>query len=162
MPDEAGEAEDGPQGLPASMADIFLALIGVVILMLLSLAPALDGGAAPRADAGAEDRTDEALAIVAEPEGLRVAGGTMPTTPLAAVLDPGPLAASLGEASRDSRDVLLLIEPEGHEAAFLFGALAHRAGLRNIRQIRLAHPCGRAGVDAVARLCDGGPFAGDR
>ncbi len=158
MHDEADEADDRPQSLPASMADIFLALVGVVVIMLLSLAPALEDSRAPAPhfDVG------EAAAFVAEDQGLRVAGGTASTTPLAAIVGSRALADALRAAAGDGRDVVLLIEPQGHEAAFLFGALAYRAGIGRIRQIRLAEPCGRAGDAAVTRLCTGGSLEADR
>lgn len=158
MHDEADEADGRPQSLPASMADIFLALVGVVVIMLLSLAPALEDGSAP---APHSDGSEEVAAFVAEAQGLRVAGRTALATPLAAIVGSRALADILRAAAGDGRDVVLLIEPRGHEAAFLFGALAYRVGLGRIRQIRLAEPCGRPGDAAVMKLCAGGsPEAG--
>jgi hypothetical protein len=166
MHDDIDDGDDLLGGLPASMADTFLALVGVVIIMLLSLAPALRGNPALPPEAGSEAAASESaggtLAFVAEADSLRVAGKEGTATPLAAILGSAALADTLRDAAAGGRGVLLLIEPHGQEAAFLFGALAHWAGIGRIRQVRLSGPCGETGIAAVARMCGGGPAGTER
>lgn len=166
MHDDFDDGDDLLGGLPASMADTFLALVGVVIIMLLSLAPALRGNPAPASEAGSEASAPQSvggtLAFVAEADSLRVAGKEGTATPLAAILGSPALAGALRDAAAGGRSVLLLIEPQGQEAAFLFGALAYRAGIGRIRQVRLSGPCGETGIAAVALMCGGGPAGAER
>ncbi|WAJ30497.1 hypothetical protein [Antarcticirhabdus aurantiaca] len=159
--DPGDEADDALDGLPATMADLFLALVAVVVLMLLSLLPAIATPGALAPD-GAEEpwRTGQArldggtpAIIVAEAGGLRLADAAVPgadpvsdrsggrLVPLDALFSDADLAARLEDVARAQTPVLFVVEPDGGEAAFLFDALASRAGLATYAQMRLGSDC---------------------
>lgn len=163
--DPAGEAVS----LPATMADIFLALVGVVVIMLLALVPAIrtPGGLAPpppfevwRAGLTLDGGTPAVL--LAEADGLRLIGPEERLVPLDAVLDDPDVARALEAASARGDGVLLVIRPEGQEAAFQFTALAGRLGLDGVHHLRLDHACGYVLDPALATDCRRSPPAGAR
>ena len=140
MPDE--DSED-VTGLPATMSDIFFSLVAVVIVMLLSLAPAIrmpGALATQKADVRVSpilvgDRP--AVVFVAEAGGLRI-GQQGQLVALDAMLGDTALAQSL---SATEADVLLVVAEGGQEAAFLFTSLAGTAGIDSILQLRLDPGC---------------------
>lgn len=138
------EGEDGLTALPATMSDIFFSLVAVVIVILLSLAPAIRmPGALATQKANllsspilVED--EPSLVFIAEAGGLRVQQDGERLVPLDAVLDDAALAQSLRAAGAS---VILIVEEDGQEAAFLFNSLAGAQGIASIRQLRLDPQC---------------------
>lgn len=161
MPDY-GLGGDGEARLPASIADIFLALVAVVIMMLIWLAPAIRAPSmlAPaqaldikRADIRIEGR--EPAVFIAERGGLRVIAPEERLVPLDALLGDAGLSQAVVTAQQAGADVLLMVEPDGQEASFLFAALASAAGATEFLQLRLDARCGFVAEAARARLCRG-------
>ena len=152
------DRDDGPLDLPGSMADIFLALVAVVILMLLSLLPAIrtPGGLAQRPAVEADwsnvviEGRSPAI-YVAEATGIRVADDDTRVGPDDILQDRG-LAERLRAAARD-RSILLVIEPEGQESAFLFSSLAGSLGVGRFYQLRVDAQCAHVRDAALARTC---------
>jgi hypothetical protein len=137
-------SENELSSLPATMAEIFLALVAVVIMMLLALLPAIrtPGALAPsppfevwNADLRIEGRSP--IVAVADAQGLRLAAPDGRVVALDAILDDAPLAAGLGQAGKEGRDILLVIRPQGQEAAFLFSALAGSLDIGGVYQLRV-------------------------
>jgi hypothetical protein len=137
-------SENELSSLPATMAEIFLALVAVVIMMLLALSPAIrtPGALAPsppfevwNADLRIEGRIPTVL--VAEAQGLRLAASAQTAVALDAILDDKALDDALRQAAKEGRDILLVIRPQGQEAAFLFSALANGLGIGGIYQLRV-------------------------
>jgi len=163
MPDYGIAGDEGGLQLPASMADIFLALVAVIIMMLIWLVPAIHAPAmlAPAAPAREIWRADIRIdgrrpaVFVAEADGLRLAGPAEHVVPLAGLLGDAGLASALSAARQAGEDVLLVIAPQGHEAAFLFSAAANAAGIAEVVQLRLDEECGFVTAPAKARLCRG-------
>src|SRR5689334_4596875 len=120
MLDEADD--EGLTALPATMSDILFALVAVVIVVLLSLAPMLrmPGALAtqkanPLASAIVIDGRP-AVVFVAEPDGLRLEESKR-LVPLDAILSDAGLAQAL---QATDEPVLLIVPEDGQEAAFLF------------------------------------------
>lgn len=157
-------------GLPASMADLFFALAAIIVFLLLALVPMIGPRPPATATAAADDlwrapvRVDNrnALVFVAGARGLRLAGAPGRTVPLDAILDDAPLAAQLREAGGGKRPVLLAIEPDGGEAAFLFDALAGSLALPEIVQLRVEADCGHLLESQLRGLCRARTTAGPR
>ena len=140
------DLENDVSSPPATMAEVFFALIAVVIIMLLALLPAIRKPEALAAPAGAgQAGTDLRIhgskpdEFVAEEDGLRFA--KRPPVALDRMLGDEALRAALESASKAGRDVLLVVRPRGREAAFLFDAVAHRAGVSSIYQLRVDAGC---------------------
>lgn len=141
---EMDASEDELSSLPATMAEIFLALVAVVIMMLLALLPAIRtpgalAGSPPfevwNEDLQIDGRTPTVL--VAEARGLQLVAPAQSTVALDAILDDQSLADALHRAAEAGRDILLVIRPQGQEAAFLFAALASELEISGIYQLRV-------------------------
>ncbi|MGQ3214502.1 MAG: hypothetical protein ACT6U0_16495 [Shinella sp.] len=137
---------DGPLDLPASMADIFLALVAVVILMLLSLLPALQkpGGLAtqrPSALSWNEIVIDgeKPAVYVAVGAGIEVAD-TETRIGLDDVLQNQALLDGLRTAAQE-RSILLVVQPDGQESAFLFASLMGTLSAAEFYQLRVDSGC---------------------
>ena len=134
--------------LPGTMAEVFFALIAVVIMMLLALVPAIrnpDALAAPpvfkAAEADIRIGAEKPEKFVAGAEGLTTGRPKARTLALDRVLDDRGLEDALRAAARENRKILLVVERRGEEAAFLFDALASRAGIRSVYQLRVDAGC---------------------
>lgn len=143
------EAEDAdlPE-LPATMADTFLALVGVVIIVLLSLAPAIQHPAALAGDPTIDEQLsavtidgDKPLTLLAEKAGLRISGQGGRLVPLDTVRDDVGLADMLRSAGAERQRLLLAIAPDGEETAFVFETLASALGIGSFDQLRLDQAC---------------------
>lgn len=145
--------DDYPPGLPATVAEVFLALVGVVMLMLFALAPSVRASA-PEGPAAASSREQprqrllidgqEPELLIAEAGGLRVEGAGGGLIALDRIAGDEALGARLRQATSESRPLLLVIEPDGQEAAFLFPAAASAAGVTQVRQLRVTAACPRS------------------
>lgn len=165
---EMDPSENELSSLPATMAEIFLALVAVVIMMLLALLPAIrmPGALAPspplevwNADLRIHGRT--ATVFVAEAQGLRRGETAETVVALDAILDEEPLAAVLRQAVAEQRDILLVIRPKGQEAAFLFAALASHLGVDGMYQLRVDAGCDYLSDDDLLARCLTGTPEGD-
>ena len=152
------DQDGGPLDLPGSMADIFLALVAVVILMLLSLLPAIlkPGGLAQR-QAGEPDWSN--IVIDGKTPALYIAAGTdirvvegEKRVGLNDILQDQGLSEGLRAVARD-RSILLVIEPEGQESAFLFSSLAGSIGVGRFYQLRVDAQCAYMSDATLARIC---------
>lgn len=168
MPLEQKDFADGSASLPATMADIFLALVGVVIIMLLSLIPAIrtPGGLEMltpfevwRSDIRFDGTRSEI--VVAEEDGLRVPGDRERLVELDMILEDQDLARRLSTASEEGENILMVVLPEGQEAAFLLEALAGQLDLEALHHLRIDHACGYLRDQQLARICRGRPLRGE-
>ncbi|MBC8129913.1 MAG: hypothetical protein H7Y08_06285 [Rhizobiaceae bacterium] len=156
-PDEADAGD--PSGLQSSMADLFFALVGVVVFLLITLLPAIQAknpAAAMPDDLWAVEMTlgaEPAFVAVAGADGLRLPADGNRTVALGAVLDDPALASTLSALVAGGRNILLVIEPDGSEAAFLFEALTGAVGVADIHQVRMDTACDFARDIALRRAC---------
>lgn len=163
-PDGADEADDGR--LPASMADLFFALVAVVIFMLIALTPALRQAApAPPLTPAEIWRSDIRLdgrrprIVLADPAGLSVPGEPERRVALSAIPDDPGLARALTDPVARAGGILLVVDAGGEEAAFLFDALAGSLGIGRIDQVRAGAGCGFVRNAALRQRCRPAPPA---
>jgi hypothetical protein len=129
------------------MAEMFLALVGVVVIMLLALLPAIREPGALTAggllDLGSQLRIDgqKPEILIADAKGLRFAESSERPVEIDAILDDEALSHVLKSTAATGRNLLLVIQPNGQEAAFLFGALSGRLGIPNVFQVRVDAAC---------------------
>ena len=152
------DGRDGPLDLPASMADIFLALVAVVILMLLSLLPAIrapGGLAAPQTTAGSWDKVvidgEKPAIYVAAGAGIERIGDKTQTS-LDDILQNQPLSSDLQTAAQNG-SILLVVQPDGQESAFLFASLMGSLGLVEFYQLRVDADCAYVRDPKLAAPC---------
>jgi hypothetical protein len=167
MTAEYGDSAGDEVAVPLAIADIFLALVGVVIMMLLALVPALHAPGSLAAPPPLEIwRAELAVGgaqpavLVAEEDGLRLVSQVDRLVPLDAILDDSELAAGLRAASAEPGGILLVIRSEGQEAAFLFSALAGGLGLETVHHLRLDTGCAYLLDQQLARRCRASAPAG--
>lgn len=140
------DERDGPLDLPASMADIFLALVAVVILMLLSLLPAIQKPGGLTAPQTAEMHWKEVVIDGLKPAVYIATGADLQAVDddtrvgLDDVLQNQTLSNSL-KAAAENRSILLVIEPDGQESAFLFASLMGSLGVDQFHQLRVDSAC---------------------
>lgn len=153
-PDE----RDGPLDLPASMADIFLALVAVVILMLLTLLPAIrkpgELGSPQTADLSWHRVVidgEKPAVYVAAGAFLQVGAGDV-RVELDDILQNQALSNDLQTASQN-RSILLVVEPDGQESAFLFASLMGSLGIGQFYQLRVEASCAHIRDSRLAGLC---------
>lgn len=133
-------SEDGPDGSDA-MADLILGTTGILLVLLVTLGPAvLSRQASPAAkDApalppGFAVEGHSGPILLAGAEGLVVApGGT--TIPVSDITS-SPLLAALGPARP-----LLIVRPDGIEAAFHAGARLAAVGSGGVERVRVDGTC---------------------
>lgn len=121
-------------------ADLLFTLVATVMPAVLLLLPAAQDAPAPLPDRPIRIEGRPAALYVARADGLRLGGPEARLVPLDAIPDDLPLRARLADAAVGP--LLLLVEPEGGEAAFLFEGVLARAGVARIRQVRIAPTCG--------------------
>lgn len=156
-PDPGGEPADGPAD---PFADLLFTLIAAVLPAILVLLPAMHlSGALPPRPSRAEPppapvtvRGQSAWPIVAQRDGLRLTEASNRVVSLDAIPDDGGLRALLQRLRDAGEPLVLVIEPDGQEAAFVLEPLAAAQGPQEIQQIRADRPCGEA-RGALARAC---------
>jgi hypothetical protein len=146
------------------LADLLFGVVAIVVLAVIIILPTV--GMRGMASAALQGPVGEALIkskfsldgravepLVATAAGLRYGPQPSEIVPLEAILQDAPLAARL-RAMRERGDTLvLMIDPDGSEAAFQFEAVASRDGPPRIRQVRLDATCTHAKSAALARFC---------
>ncbi|MDN2581404.1 hypothetical protein [Aquibium sp. ELW1220] len=140
--------EDGLDGAGA-MADLILGTTGILLVVLLTLGPAALSRQGP-ADApnilappaGSVEKGYAGPVLIARAEGLLVAsrGILIPVSEIAT----SPHLAALGPATP-----LLIIEPDGLEAAFHASARLAAGGMAAVDRVRIDRTC--AGMRRVER-----------
>jgi hypothetical protein len=143
--------EGGLAGLADPQADLFFTLVAVVLPAILLLLPAARMAQQPErqsaalADAvltaGAKLHGADAAVFLARRDGVAFGPAGHHRVGLDAMLDDAGLKAALGSVRAAGKPLLLLIEPDGQEAAFLFDGLAAMHGPRSIAQVRLDRGC---------------------
>lgn len=134
-------------------SDVLFGLVAIVIPAIAIMLPLLRAAAdaVPARDMRAavafvgseltiEGRSADAFAAAAA--GVRVRSQGDRLVPVDRILDDRGLALELGRLRQLDQPLLLLIEPEGQEAAFLLEAVAAVHGPRRIIQVRLDPACG--------------------
>lgn len=160
--DQGDDGQDEEAALDP-LADLLFGLVAIIVpavalmLPLISAAagrvPARDPQAAVAFVSG-ELKVDGAPAtsILASAAGVRIRDGGDEFVELARILDDERLAGALRRLRTAGKPVLLLIEPDGQEAAFLFEAVAAAHGPDRILQVRVDPACAFVrGPDMVAR-----------
>lgn len=154
--------EGGLAGLADPQADLFFTLVAVMLPAILLLLPAARMAQQPErqmaavADAalaaGTTVRGERATVFLAQQDGVAFGPTGRDRVRLDAMLDDANLRAALESIRAAGTPLLLLIAPDGQEAAFLFEGLAAAHGPRSIAQVRLDRGC--AGLRGpLAELC---------
>jgi len=146
------------------LADLLLSLVAIVVLAVIVILPAVqrDGARshAPRQPAASAPshqvfrlagRTIEPL--VATSQGLRTGPAPEDIVAVDRILDDGALAARLQRMRDEGATLLLVIDPDGAEAAFQFEAVASLHGPPRIRQVRRDPACTHLRSATLARDC---------
>ena len=160
--DEEGSAPVDP------FADLLFMLIAAVLPAILVLLPAmhLSAAAPAREDASeplpapirAEVKVggERAWPIVAQADGLRLTGLDNHVVPLDSVPDDAILRDALDRLRVNGEPLLLIVEPDGLESAFLLEPVAAAHGPREMQQVRATQPCAAARDPALAQACTAG------
>lgn len=163
----AAEPEDGTAIDP--LADLLFTLIAAVLPAIFLLAPLLRAPslgearevrpAAARAPAPVEVRVDGrgAATVVAGAGGLRLMGEGGRPVGLDAIADDPGLIGLLDRLRADDRPLLLVVEPDGLESAFLFEPVLAAHGPRDLREVRATDTCAATRDAALAAACRPAP-----
>lgn len=147
------------------LADLLFTLIAAVLPAIFLLAPLLRAPslgearevrpAAARAPAPVEVRVDgrSAAALVAGAGGLRLVGEGGRLVGLDAIADDPGLIGLLDRLRQDDRPLLLVVEPDGLEAAFLSEPVLAAHGPRDLREVRATDTCAATSDAALAAVC---------
>lgn len=153
-PDGSAAADEDLRTGPFDpLADLLFGLVAILIPIFALLLPAMymvsDAASSPAETTDArlmqQDvriRGAPARRFLARAAGLQIAAtdGAL-LIPLDRMLDAPALADALRNAREADAPVLLMIEPDGFEAAFLFEQTAARSQLTKIYQLRLDADC---------------------
>lgn len=145
------------------LADLLFTLIAAVLPAILLLAPSLERAnraidqsaeTAHAAEARATTVTVEgrpAHVIVAEAAGLRVPGRE--PVPLDAIPDDADLRRRLVAWRNGGEPLLLVVEPDGFESAFLLEPVLAASGLEAVEELRAPETCSVAHAAALKAAC---------
>jgi hypothetical protein len=148
-PDREGPADE-QAGPFDPLSDLLFGLVAIIIPIFALLLPAMYMAKDTSPDEGigarlmhAELRVHGALPqrFVAGAKGLHIPGEPAQFIPVDQVLGADAVAAELRGARERQQPVLLMIEPDGLETAFLFEAAAAHAGQQGFFQLRLDPAC---------------------
>lgn len=141
------------------LADLLLSVAAIIVLVVIAVLPTIPRHPVSRTDrAGfAQDwrfrlENREVHPFFATRDGLLVEGSSSLIPVERIFLDDG-LVATLERMRRSDEVVALLVEPDGHEAAFQFEVIASRHGPRSLRQVRLDSDCNFVTSGRVGRYC---------
>ena len=158
----------GGESLPTlaidPLADLLFGVVAIVVLAVIIILPTVGtrgvaNGAPPSSVGEALVKSKFSLdgravePFMAAARGLRYGPQPSEIVPLEAILQDSALAARLREIRERGNPLVLMIDPDGSEAAFQFEAVASRDGPARIRQIRLDATCTHAKSAALARFC---------
>ena len=165
-PDLGAEPEGGTAVDP--LADLLFTLIAAVLPAIFLLAPLLrapslgearevrpPASAAAQGTAPVEVRVDGrgAATVIAGAGGLRLMGDGGRLVGLDAIADDPSLIGLLDRLREDDRPLLLVVEPDGLEAAFLFEPVLAAHGPRDLREVRATDACAATRDAALAAAC---------
>lgn len=155
--------EPGPAPvLGDTQADLFFTLVAVMlpaILLLLPAARIADDTTVQRAQQAAEALAGAGMTLdgrtaqlfLADGAGIAYGPAASIRVPLAAIQEDPGLRRAMEAAWQDGQPLLVLIAPDGEEAAFLFDAVAARHGPARLAQIRLEPERAHVGASQRAR-----------
>jgi hypothetical protein len=146
------------------IADLLFGLVAIIIPVVALMLPLIRmaGEGVPSRDpqAGSAVLAGEltigavpAETYVAEAAGLRARADGDRLVPLNQMLDDRALVAQLEQSKTSNRPLLLLIERDGHEAAFIFESLVAAHGPRRIFQVRVDPACAFVRDPALSATC---------
>ncbi len=137
------------------LADLLFNLVAIIVIAVIVILPTVDITRKVRTPTSVEFKIDgrTAKTLVATSEGIRSGAGASEFVALNHILDDEQFAMRL-DRMRNRNDVLLvLIEPDGLEAAFLFESVASVHGPAQFRQVRLDFACTYARSAHGAEIC---------
>jgi hypothetical protein len=155
---DARDQTDGPEAFDP-LSDIFFSAIAVVFVALIAIAPMIAQGRQaddtrsphqvddpPQRDHVLfQERELPLLLATATGISLAEAGGTIEVIPLDQIQDAARLKMALaGIVKTPDARLLMMIDPDGSEAAFLLEPMLAAARIRSIVQVRLTRACGEA------------------
>jgi hypothetical protein len=139
------------------LSDLLLSVAAIIVLAVIVVLPAARFSVSTAGKLPDHPQmTFQGQAIqplFATPHGLRMGSGTADTIPADRILDDQRLAARLQHMREAGEALLLVIEPEGFEAAFLFEAVTSIHGPKRSWQIRLDTACGNQNSMPLELLC---------
>jgi hypothetical protein len=139
------------------LSDLLLSVAAIIVLAVIVLLPAARFSASEAGkltDHTAITFQGQAVQpLFATPRGLQIGPGTADTIPVDRILDDQRLTVRLQHMRETGEALLLVIEPEGFEAAFLFEAVTSIYGPKRSWQIRLDTPCTDKSSAASGLLC---------
>lgn len=161
-PDDAQHSRDDDyQALVDPLGDLLLSVAAILVLATIVMLPLVDQMRAPAEDS-AEAPTPQSSPLdrglqplLATRFGLRFGRASADIATVDKILDDARLFARLEEIRRANADILLLIDPDGLESAFVFDAVARSYVTGKIIQIRLSQPCSEIRTGALAGFCRG-------
>lgn len=152
---------DDYQSLVDPLGDLLLSVAAILVLATIVLLPLAEKIQAPTENS-AQAINPELAAIAGEVQpllatrfGIRFGRGAADIAPLDKILDDTRLVARLEEIQKADARILLLVDPDGLESAFVFDAVARRYVNGEIIQIRLSQPCREIRAGTLAELCRG-------
>lgn len=153
--------DDDFQSLVDPLGDLLLSVAAILVLATIVMLPLVEKVQTPAGDPAREISSElDALSgqmqpLLATRFGLRFGRAAADIAPVDKILDDARLLARLGEIQKADAGILLLIDPDGLESAFVFDAVARNYVTRNITQIRLNQPCNEIRTGALAEFCRG-------
>lgn len=155
---DARDPTEGPDAFDP-LSDIFFSAIAVVFVALIAVAPLMAQGH-ETADPQTQGRSDEPQQrdhilfqgrelplLLATATGVSLADttGSLELIPLDQIQDAPRLKTTLADIVKtpDAR-LLVMIDPDGSEAAFLLEPMLSAARIRSVVQVRLARACSTA------------------
>jgi hypothetical protein len=146
------------------LADLLLSTVAIVVLAMIAILPTLPHHSTPQGHPTSsvagdpengsfrlEDRAVEPL--VATERGLIIWSQVPREIPIDRIFFDESLVARLKRMRSMDDTLVLLIEPNGSEAAFQFEVIANLHGPKKMRQVRLYSECGHAKSEPLPSYC---------
>jgi hypothetical protein len=148
------------------LADLLFGLVAIIIPIFALLLPTIRMAAnsipTPNTEAvSALVRTNlhvdgaPARPFTAGARGISVPGESPRLVALADILDDRPLAMALARLRQQGQPLILLIEPDGHESAFLFETVVAAHGPAKLVQVRIEQGCAFVRNEELKAQCLG-------
>ncbi|WP_298958107.1 hypothetical protein [uncultured Methylobacterium sp.] len=152
-----GEAAPGRgSGLPGfdPVADLLFAVTAALLPAILILLPAVQLAVRrPASPDGIRVEGRPAETVVARAAGLRLPDGR--SVALDRIPDDPGTRALLARLREDDGTLLVVVEPDGLESAFVLEPLLAAHGPGRVAQLRATEPCAASREPALARACTG-------
>jgi len=173
MPLEPLADDDDENPAPEPLSDLLFGLVALLVPVIAVLLPVMKvaADAVPARDHAAASsflRGDltvaghPAAAFFAGGAGLRIRDDGDRVVAVDRMLDDQALVTRLDRAKDTQQPILLLIEPDGQEAAFLFEAIAASRGVGRLLQVRIDPACAFVRNSELASQCVGSVVGGAR